>query len=78
LKGDFNFEFLPLKASESTCKLELNSSDLGQFVYDLNLKAVPAAAERPIHFKTWLGSSQTQTAKFTNYSRQKTDYTCKV
>jgi hydrocephalus-inducing protein len=78
LKGDFNFEFLPLKVSESTCKLELNSSDLGQFVYDLNLKAVPAAMERPIHFKTWLGSSQTQTAKFTNFSRQKTDYTCKV
>lgn len=77
-QGDFNFEFLPLKAGETTSKLELNSIDLGACVYDLNLKAIPAAAERPVYFKTSLGSSQVLTAKFLNYCRQKTDYICKV
>lgn len=77
-QGDFNFEFLPLKAGETTSKLELNSADLGVCIYDLNLKAMPAAAERPISFKSSLGSSQVQTAKFINFCRQKTDYICKV
>ena len=77
-QGDFNFEFLPLKPGEMTSKLELNSPDLGINIYDLNLKAIPAATERPIHFKTSLGNSQTLVAKFINFCRQKTDYVCKV
>ena len=59
-------------------KLELNSSDLGVCVYDLNLKATPPAPERPLYFKTSLGNSQTIVAKFINFCRQKTDYSCKV
>lgn len=78
VQGDFNFEFLPLKAGEMTSKLELTSPDLGICLYDLNLKAIPAASERPIHFKTSLGNSQTITGKILNFCRQKTDYTCKV
>jgi hydrocephalus-inducing protein len=77
-QGDFNFEFLPLKAGETSSKLELTSPDLGTCVYDLNLKALPAAAERPIHFKTSLGNSQTLTGKILNFCRIKTDYLCKV
>ncbi len=77
-QGDFNFEFLPLKAGETSSKLELTSPDLGTCVYDLNLKAMPAASERPIHFKTSLGNSQTLTGKIINFCRTKTDYVCKV
>lgn len=76
--GDFNFEFLPLRSGESTAKLEIASAELGTSVYDLNLKAVAAPAEKPIHFKTWLGSSQCQVARFFNFCKQKTDYVCKV
>ncbi|CAF0787663.1 unnamed protein product [Brachionus calyciflorus] len=77
-QGDFNFEFLPLKSGESTAKIEITSSELGSSIYDLNLKAIQAPIEKPIYFKTSLGSSQVQTAKFINFCKQKTDYTCKV
>lgn len=76
--GDFNFEYLPLRSGESTAKLEITSAELGTSVYDLNLKAIAAPAEKPIYFKTWLGSSQCQVAKFFNFCKQKTDYVCKV
>lgn len=77
-QGDFNFEFLPLKPGESSAKLELSSPDLGLCVYDLNLKALPPPNERPVYFKTSLGSSHTVVVKFINFCRQKTDYICKV
>ncbi|RMZ93720.1 hydrocephalus-inducing -like [Brachionus plicatilis] len=77
-QGDFNFEFLPLKSGESSAKLEIQSAELGTSVYDLNLKACGAPAEKPLHFKTWLGSSQVQVARFLNFCKQKTDYVCKV
>lgn len=69
---------MPLRAGEINSKLELTSSDLGTNIYDLNLKALPAASERPLVFKTSLGSSQTLTGKIINFCRQKTEYTCKV
>lgn len=54
------------------------NSDLGYYQYELNLKAVPAPPEKPIRFQTVLGSSQSIVAKFTNYTRQKTEYFSKV
>jgi hydrocephalus-inducing protein len=77
-KGDFNFEYLPLKVGEMNAKLELASPDLGVCVYDLNLKALPAAHERNVNFKTTLGNTFGATVKFINFCKQKTDYTCKV
>ncbi|CAI9616597.1 unnamed protein product, partial [Staurois parvus] len=72
------FEYQPLKSGESTGRLTLQSSDLGLFQYDLLLKATPAVSEKPLYFRTMLGSSQTLSAKFINYTRQKTEYSCKV
>lgn len=77
-QNEFTFEYLPLKAGETTARLELASNELGSCIYDLNLKAIAAPAERAIYFKTTLGNSQTITAKFMNFSRQKTDYSTKV
>ncbi|XP_068116429.1 hydrocephalus-inducing protein homolog [Hyperolius riggenbachi] len=77
-EGTLMFEYQPLKSGESTGRLALQSSDLGLFLYDLLLKATPAVSEKPLYFRTTLGSSQTLTAKFTNYTRQKTEYSCKV
>nr|XP_023421731.1 hydrocephalus-inducing protein homolog [Cavia porcellus] len=77
-EGTFSFEFQPLKAGETLGKLTLYNSDLGYYQYELNLKAVPAPPEKPIRFQTVLGSSQSIVAKFTNYTRQKTEYFSKT
>ncbi|NWI09406.1 HYDIN protein, partial [Crypturellus soui] len=72
------FEYQPFKVGESTGHLVLQSSDLGSFYYDLNLKATASRPEKPLYFCTALGSNQTMTAKFINYIRQKTDYALQI
>ncbi|XP_052022456.1 hydrocephalus-inducing protein homolog [Apodemus sylvaticus] len=77
-EGTFLFEFQPLKAGEICGRLTLHNSDLGYYQYELALKALPAPPEKPVHFQTVLGSSQSILAKFTNYTRLKTEYYCKT
>ena len=77
-QGHFNFEYQPLKVGEIQGRLELNCSDLGLYTYDLNLTATPGASEKAIYFRTCLGSSNMQVAKFLNFAKQRTDYICKV
>ncbi|XP_004431871.1 PREDICTED: hydrocephalus-inducing protein homolog [Ceratotherium simum simum] len=77
-EGTFSFEFQPLKAGETFGRLTLHNSDLGYYQYELNLKATPALPEKPIHFQAVLGSGQSIFAKFTNYTRQKTEYYCRT
>ncbi|XP_013359426.1 PREDICTED: hydrocephalus-inducing protein homolog isoform X2 [Chinchilla lanigera] len=77
-EGTFSLEFQPLKAGETLGKLTLYNSDLGYYLYELNLKAVPAPPEKTVYFQTVLGSSQSIIAKFINYTRQKTEYFCKT
>ncbi|XP_057569314.1 hydrocephalus-inducing protein homolog [Hippopotamus amphibius kiboko] len=77
-EGTFSFEFQPLKAGETFGKLTLHNSDLGYYPYELNLKATPALPEKPVHFQAVLGSGQSIFAKFTNYTRQKTEYYCRT
>ena len=69
---------MPLKSGKSETRLEINSVELGLYTYLLTLNALPARPERTLYFKAPLGSSQILSAKFTNYARGKTDYTCKV
>lgn len=78
LQGAFTFDFFPLKVGTTQGKLEFTSNDLGLYIYDLEAKATSGGPERALHFKTCLGTSQTQFAKFLNYTKHKTDYTCKV
>ncbi|KAM9351908.1 hydrocephalus-inducing protein homolog [Symphorus nematophorus] len=77
-KGSLSFEYQPLRAGESTAQLTLCSNDLGYFHYDLLLRALPPPPEKTIHFNTSLGSSHSVLVKFTNYSRIKTEYSCKT
>ncbi|KAB1274961.1 Hydrocephalus-inducing protein-like protein [Camelus dromedarius] len=72
-----SFEFQPLKAGETFGRLTLHNSDLGYYPYELNLKATPALPEKPVHFQAVLGSGRSIFAKFTNYTRQKTEYYCR-
>ncbi|XP_009468798.1 PREDICTED: hydrocephalus-inducing protein homolog [Nipponia nippon] len=73
-EADLVFEYQPLKMGESTGRLVLQSSDLGSFYYNLDLKATTSRPEKPLYFCTTLGSSQTITTKIMNYTRQKTEY----
>ncbi|XP_051024710.1 hydrocephalus-inducing protein homolog [Acomys russatus] len=77
-EGTFSFEFQPLKAGETVGRLTIHNSDLGYYQYELILKALPAPPEKTVHFQTVLGSNQSILAKFTNYTRQKTEYYCKT
>uniref|UniRef100_W5LN16 HYDIN axonemal central pair apparatus protein n=1 Tax=Astyanax mexicanus TaxID=7994 RepID=W5LN16_ASTMX len=77
-KVGLDFEYQPLCIGESTTRLTLQNSELGSFHYELLLRALPAPPEKPLYFKAPLGSSQYLTAKFTSYSRVKTEYTCKT
>ncbi|XP_045149859.1 hydrocephalus-inducing protein homolog [Echinops telfairi] len=77
-EGMFSFEFQPLKAGETFGKLSLHNSELGYYLYELNLKAIPALPEKPVHFQTVIGNNQSVFAKFTNYTRQKTEYLCRT
>ncbi|NWU95982.1 HYDIN protein, partial [Upupa epops] len=73
-EADLVLEYQPLKVGESTGSLMLQNNDLGSFYYNLHLKATASRPEKPLYFCTTLGSSQTITAKITNYARQKTEY----
>uniref|UniRef100_A0A672UG67 HYDIN axonemal central pair apparatus protein n=1 Tax=Strigops habroptila TaxID=2489341 RepID=A0A672UG67_STRHB len=73
-EADLVLEYQPLKVGESTGRLVLQSSDLGSFYYNLQLKAIMSRPEKPVYFCTTLGSSQTITTKIMNYARQKTEY----
>lgn len=77
-EGSFTFEYLPLKIGDVAGRLALTSSELGLYQYDLVLTSTQPAPERPVHFTTGLGSSQTQACKFVSFARQKADFTCKV
>ncbi|KAG7333195.1 hypothetical protein KOW79_003330 [Hemibagrus wyckioides] len=72
------FEYQPLRSGETTARLMLYNNELGYFHYELLLRALPAPPEKPLYFRAPLGSGQYLTAKFTSYSRVKTEYTCKT
>ena len=59
-------------------RLTLSSNDLGAYIYDLKLNAVPGPPERSIHFKVGLGGSQIQVFRFLSLSKVKTEYSCKI
>jgi len=71
-------EYFPLKVGTVQGRLELSSNDLGQFPYELNLKAVAAANERELQLRASIGTTQTVTARFVSYARTRADYVCKV
>ena len=76
--GTFTMEFLPLQPKEVVSRISLTSTDLGLYQYDLKLTALPANAERSLHFKVGLGGTQLQTFRFMSYAKVKTDYVCKI
>ncbi|XP_051727085.1 hydrocephalus-inducing protein homolog [Ctenopharyngodon idella] len=77
-KVTLTFEYQPLCEGESAARLVLYAAELGHFFYELQLKSLPAPLEKPLYFRAPLGSKHSVTAKFTNFSRVKTEYICKT
>lgn len=78
-RGAFTFEFQPLKAGETFGKLTLHNSRLGYYPYELNLrKPCQHCLKSPSTSRLFLAADGGIFAKFTNYTRQKTEYYCRV
>ncbi|XP_033920410.1 hydrocephalus-inducing protein-like [Melopsittacus undulatus] len=73
-KVDLVLEYQPLQTGESSGQLVLQSSDLGSLFYTLQLKATWSRPEKPVYFRTRLGSRQTITTKIRHFAQQKTEY----
>lgn len=63
---------------ETISKLVLQCNELGSYHYELHLKATPPPPEKPVHFTTVLGSTQTIQCSFTSYAKGRVEYNCKV
>ena len=76
-------EYFPLRVGEQNARLELYCQKLSrlpirsQAAHDARC-ATPAAPEKTVRFESALGASDTKTARFLNYAKQKTDYICKA
>jgi len=69
---------MPLKAGETNARITFSSSDLGQYIYEVELLATPAGPERGLTFKIGLGQNLPRTTRLTNYSKAKVEYQCKT
>eukprot|EP00698_Gefionella_okellyi_P022526 TRINITY_DN7486_c0_g1_i1.p1 TRINITY_DN7486_c0_g1~~TRINITY_DN7486_c0_g1_i1.p1 ORF type:complete len:4186 (-),score=1237.39 TRINITY_DN7486_c0_g1_i1:99-12656(-) len=70
--------YMPTVPGAGSGKLKLVSTELGTFMYDLQLKALAPLAEKVLQFKASLGTTHVQTYRFTHYSKQKVDFACAV
>lgn len=67
---------LPCKNIQALVKF--TSTELGEFIYQLNLSAVSAGADRAMQFKAPLGGLATQTFRFRHYLESGTSYACQT
>ena len=71
--------YRPLLPCEGeTARLTFSSEELGDFVYELALKAAPAGTERQMQFKAALGTAAKQTFRFRHLAPAPCAYTCLV
>jgi len=56
----------------------MTSTELGNYVYELNLKSLPAPPEKPTTFTSPLGGSITQNLRLTYTGKNKADFTIKL
>lgn len=65
---EYSFDFLPLRARETTARLTLTSQELGSFQYDLVLDAQPAGPLATERFTAALGETLTKRFRFMNFN----------
>lgn len=73
-----NVEYFPIQTGETIARLSCSSVELGTINFELKLFAKMAKPEKTLYFQCSLGSSQTQTIKFMNYVKSKTEFTSKI
>ena len=73
-QGRLPIEWRPLLPKDSTSTLTITSAELGAFVYDLQLKALPAGEQKTLHFTVALGDANTPHFRFVNYLRKAETY----
>ena len=73
-KAELPIEWRPLLPKDSTSTLTITSAELGAFVYDLQLKALPAGEQKTLHFTVALGDANTLRVRFVNYLRKAETY----
>ena len=78
MQGTFTLEYCPLKVGPSQGRLELRSSELGDYVYDVNLQATKPNAECELRFDVSLGRVQTVVGRFVNLSKTRVDFSSRV
>ena len=59
-----------------TANVTFSSPELGDFVYELKLKASAAGADRSMQFKSAIGTAQTLTFRFLHYLPSDASYEC--
>ena len=73
-RAELPIEWRPLLPKDGTAKLTLQSAELGAFLYDLNLTALPAGEQKSLGFKVSLGEAQTLRFRFVNFLRRPETY----
>eukprot|EP00965_Chrysotila_dentata_P045391 1508029-Pleurochrysis_carterae.AAC.3 len=73
-QGTFRIEWRPLLPSDKKSRLSVSSPELGAFLYDLNLTALPLAEQKALSFKVALGDAQAIKFRFFNYLRRQETY----
>jgi len=70
--------YRPLLPSEgeTVSKITFSSPELGDFVYELKLRATAAGADRSMQFKSAIGSAQTLTFRFLHFLPADATYEC--
>jgi len=71
--------FRPLLPCASVpAQVKFTSAELGDFVYQLNLSATGAGADRSMQFKAPLGGLETQTFRFRHFLQDRATYSCET
>ena len=73
-RAELPIEWRPLLPKDGTAKLTLQSAELGAFLYDLNLTALPAGEQKSLGFKVSLGEAQTLRFRFVNFLKRPETY----
>lgn len=70
--------YIPVLPGETDANLEVNTKELGAFLYHLHLEANDPVPEKPIVFKCPLGQSTRRKISLHNYCKSKSDFRVKV
>ena len=73
-RAELPIEWRPLLPRDAKSRLTLQSAELGTFLYDLSLVALPAGGDKSLGFKVALGEAQVLRFRFTNFLKKQETY----